>query len=39
MCTTASGTAPRLTDHDLLAHAHTEREMAASRVEAERRAA
>jgi hypothetical protein len=45
MCTTASGTAPRLTHHDSLEHAYTEREMAAcrpsrlSRVEAERRAA
>ena len=39
MCTTASGTAPRLTDHDLLAHAYTEREVAASRVGVDRRAA
>ena len=39
MCTTASGTAPRLTHHDPLEHAHTEREMAASRAEGERRAA
>lgn len=31
MCTTASGTAPRLTHHDQLEHGYAEREMAACR--------
>jgi len=31
MCTTASGTAPRLPHHDPLEHGYTEWEMAASR--------